>query len=40
MFTDDIQLFTFLPINSPNTISSELIECENCIRYSSSPINY
>ena len=31
-FTDDIQLFTFFPINSHNTINSELIECANSIR--------
>ena len=28
----DIQLFTFFPINSHNTINSELIECANSIR--------
>ena len=32
IFADDIQLFTFFPINSHNTINSELIECANCIR--------
>ena len=32
IFADDIQLFAFLPINSHNTINSELIECANCIR--------
>ena len=26
-FADDIQLFTFFPINYNNTINSELIEC-------------
>ena len=32
IFADDIQLFTFFPINSHNTINSELIECANYIR--------
>ena len=32
IFADDIQLFTFFPINSHNTINSELIECANSIR--------
>ena len=32
IFTDDIQLFTFFPINSHNTIYSELIEFANCMR--------
>ena len=32
IFSDDIQLFTFFPINSHNTINSELIECANAIR--------
>ena len=31
LFANDIQLFTFFPINSHNTINSELIECANCI---------
>ena len=31
IFADDIQLFTFFPINSHNTINSELIECVNSI---------
>ena len=31
IFADDIQLFTFFPINSHNTINSELIECANSI---------
>ena len=30
-FADDILMFTFSPINSHNTINSELIECANCI---------
>ena len=32
IFADDIQLSTFFPINSHNTINSELIECANYIR--------
>ena len=32
IYADDIQLFTFFPINSHNTIKSELIECANSIR--------
>ena len=32
IFADDIQLFTFFPINYHNTINSELIECANSIR--------
>ena len=32
IFADDIQIFTLFPINSHNTINSELIECANCIR--------
>ena len=32
IFADDIQLFTFFPINSHNTINSELIEFANSIR--------
>ena len=29
IFANDIHLFTFFPINSHNTINSELIECAN-----------
>ena len=32
MFANDIQLFTFFPINSHNTNNSELIKCVKCIR--------
>ena len=32
IFADDIQLFAFFPINSHNTINSELIVCVNFIR--------
>ena len=32
IFANDIQLFTFFPINSHNTINSELIECANSVR--------
>ena len=32
IFADDIQLFTFFPIHSHNTINFELIEYANCIR--------
>ena len=32
IFTVDIQLFILFPLHSHNTITSELIECANCIR--------
>ena len=31
IFADDIQLFTFFPINSHNSINSELIVSANCL---------